>query len=207
MNAPRKPEGQYHHGGLRDALLEAAIRVIEREGLAALTLRRIARETGVSAAAPYAHFRDKRSLLAAVCVAGYERFVARMAEEAAGCDGGARVAALGRGYIHFALENPGLFNLMNSGRLSELVAADETVPAAFASGYQMLVEAIEKAPLSHLGAPHPELDVPLAWSVVHGIACLLLDGRISPERYGFRDLDALIDALIRRFVGLEAEAR
>ena len=102
----------YHHGNLRAALIQTAIKILELEGLNALSLRRIAREAGVSQAAPYSHFKDKQALLLAVCADGYEKFAARMRQEAGTATGPDYIAGLGRGYIYFALENPALFELM-----------------------------------------------------------------------------------------------
>src|SRR5512139_231671 len=115
----------YHHGNLREALVAAAIRVLEEEGIAALSLRRVAKESGVSQAAPYAHFADKKSLLTEVANRGFALFRDRMAQEAdraAARDG--YLVGLGKGYVFFALENPALFHLMFGGQLSELIDVD-----------------------------------------------------------------------------------
>src|SRR5436309_12958239 len=72
---PRSSEdGPYHHGGLRDALLEAAERVLERDGLAGLTLRAVAREAGVSHAAPSHHFADLTGLVSELAAIGFRKF-------------------------------------------------------------------------------------------------------------------------------------
>src|SRR5579864_1376751 len=88
----------YHHGDLRRALLDAALTIIERDGASALTLRAVAREAGVSPAAPYHHFQDKSQLLLAVSKDGFHRLNEAMAEAMA--ERGAE--EIGLAYIEFA---------------------------------------------------------------------------------------------------------
>ena len=105
----------YHHGDLRRALVEAAERILENEGPSALSLRAVAREAGVSAAAPYHHFKDKNELLAAIAQEGFELLAQAMREGAAHEeDPRRRLNALGVAYVRFARDNPALYNLMYS---------------------------------------------------------------------------------------------
>src|SRR5688572_18502563 len=76
----RKPRDRYHHGDLRRALLDEALRTIQREGVEALTLRSIGRRLGVSRTALYRHFADKRALLSAVATEGFRMFRQRLVE-------------------------------------------------------------------------------------------------------------------------------
>jgi AcrR family transcriptional regulator len=103
----------YHHGDLRRALIEAGRGLLEREGIAALSLRAVAREAGVSAAAPYHHFKDRAALLAAIA---HEGNVALHTEMRAAFDrsapGKPRIVDVGTAYVSFALANPALYRLM-----------------------------------------------------------------------------------------------
>jgi AcrR family transcriptional regulator len=103
----------YHHGDLRAVLLANAERALAERGQAALSLREIAREAGVSHAAPGRHFRDKQALLDALALSGFERLTERLeaAEPAAG-DARLRVLALARAYVGFAGEHAALLDLM-----------------------------------------------------------------------------------------------
>jgi len=199
-NQNKKKAGAYHHGNLRTALVSGAVKLLEAEGVAALSLRRVARNAGVSQAAPYGHFSDKEDLLSAVCVQGTEWFGDYMRRAAAGREGPDYIAGLAMGYIRFALDHPALFQLMNTRPPS--AAADETgaVPAVFLEGYDMLVNAVTDSPLSHFGPEQRQLDVPLAWGQVHGIANLLLERRIAPETFGFADLESFVTAIVNKFL-------
>jgi AcrR family transcriptional regulator len=108
-----KRSASYHHGDLRDALVRAARTILEKQGLAALSLRGVARVVGVSPAAPYHHFPDKQALLEAVAAQGFDALTAAMEKRMAKkTDPTGRLDASGVGYVTFALENPALFRLM-----------------------------------------------------------------------------------------------
>src|SRR5215470_6823467 len=111
VRAGRRPRraaaaAPYHHGSLREAMVEAAERILERDGIAGLTLRAAAREAGVSHAAPKNHFGDVRGLLSELAAAGFVRFgaamVANVREDASR---GAELMAIGQGYVTFAKQN------------------------------------------------------------------------------------------------------
>ena len=168
----------YHHGNLREALIEAALALIAEKGPAGFTFAEAARSAGVSAAAPYRHFRDRDALMADVARRGFEAFAARL--EAAWDDGRpdpmAAFDALGRAYLAFAREEPAYYGAMFESQLppdleTELArAADE----AFA----VLRRAAEAvcATLPEAGRP-PALMVALhMWSMAHGVASLFARG-------------------------------
>src|SRR5271154_4854029 len=98
----------YHHGDLRRALLEAAMVIVERDGPNALTLRAVAREAGVSPAAPYHHFKDKGELLFAISKEGFRRLKLAMANVNAPIS----THAMGVAYVEFAHTNPALYRVM-----------------------------------------------------------------------------------------------
>src|ERR1700687_5492875 len=111
---PRRP---YHHGNLREELLQGAVRVIAELGPAAFTMREVARKAGVSHNAPYRHFQDKEALLAAVAAEGFDRLTESMrktAQPAPGATERLRLAA--RGYVKFSLRFPEHFSVMFDSR-------------------------------------------------------------------------------------------
>src|SRR3954466_14928653 len=109
-----KSEAPYHHGALREALLQAAERVLERDGLAGLTLRAVAREAGVSHAAPTHHFGDLTGLLSELAAVGFRQFNAAMASsgDAGGSSGLEKAMARAKAYVAYARAHPGMYGLM-----------------------------------------------------------------------------------------------
>lgn len=173
--------GAYHHGALREALLSAAERILERDGLPGLTLRAAAREAGVSHAAPTHHFGDLTGLLSELAAVGFHRFRAALAAEAQPeASAVARLDAMGRAYVTFARSHPGLFTLMfRSERLDPArPALQEAMDAAGAA----LVAAVSARRQEVITREAPSLEqvaaVVRTWSKVHGFAVLMLDGRL-----------------------------
>ena len=191
----------YHHGDLRAAVLVAAERILENEGIDALTLRAVARAVGVSHTAPKNHFGDLEGLLSELAAVGYRRYgkVLLGAMDAAGSQPQLRMRAMGRAYVGFARAHPGLFHLMfRSERL------DMTRPA--------LREAIEDSRAALRNAamsiastrPLPPLQLAArataSWALVHGFAMLLLDGRLKNTLASLprddRSIVALLEAVL-----------
>ncbi len=170
----------YHHGALRDALLGAAERILDREGIAGLTLRAAAREAGVSHAAPTHHFGDLAGLVSELAAIGFRRFGAALhaAADTAGADPERRLDAMGQAYVAFATTYPGLFTLMFRGERLDL--SRPTLKEAMSEAGAALAAAVgarrEGPPASPLAAA---ADVTRAWALVHGFAVLLLDGRLD----------------------------
>jgi AcrR family transcriptional regulator len=177
-----KAAGAYHHGSLREALMRAAERVLERDGVQGLTLRAAAREAGVSHAAPKHHFGDLAGLLSELAIVGFGRLSdfmsAGLSADMAARD---RLNAIGRGYVAFAKAHPALFLMMF--RSERLDMARPKLRAAARAGLEVLASA-----LGPTGSPPSEDELTLAqagrvaraWSIVHGFSMLLIDGRWKP---------------------------
>lgn len=181
--AARKPAGRYHHGELRQALLDAAAAVVERDGVGALSLRDLARRLGVSHAAPAHHFADRTALLVQLATDGYARFGAALSEAArAATDPFERLDAVGRAYVRFAMDHPGRFRVMFGRELAELDPPCPVGPSGGAA-WQVLVESV-RAALAETPAER-RLDVEgvafACWATVHGAAMLWLDGPLRAE--------------------------
>jgi AcrR family transcriptional regulator len=195
---PKRP-ATYHHGSLREALLRAAERILERDGIQGLTLRAAAREAGVSHAAPKNHFGDLSGLLTDLAAMGFERIAETMAAAARdGDDPGACLMAVGRSYVAFARSHPGLFQLMyrserldmGRGSLRDGVAASGR--ALFGAVGAVRREQLMPPTLTLLQAAH----VASAWSLVHGFAMLLLDGRLARAMPPDTDPDVLLATML-----------
>lgn len=181
------PNAPYHHGNLRQALLEAALIMLERDGEAGLGLRDLARAVGVSPAAPYRHFASRAALLEALAVTGFQRFT-RLMETIANDDTLDPMTAMGRTYVKFALDNPNLFRLM----FSPVLRRDNR------PGLKMAADAAYQT-LRHVTGGElatGRVAALAAWARVHGLAVLLLDGQIA-IRAG-EDIEALIAEVIEK---------
>jgi AcrR family transcriptional regulator len=176
----RKPAHRYHHGNLERALLEAALRTIQRDGVDGLTLRGVGHDVGVSRTALYRHFADKAALLRAVAREGFRTLrialVAAWKRKGRGRPG---FAAMGEAYVRFAVANPSHYRVM-FGALIEGAAADPELALEGAGAFQALVDAIVEQQQAGLVRPDdPQVFAEYIWSLVHGIAMLAIDGRLG----------------------------
>ena len=179
----RDREQPYHHGDLHGALLKAAKTVAEREGINGLTLRAVAREAGVSHAAPAHHFGDVTGLLSELAAIGFKKFSEQLG--AATCSDTAPEAVAARkasAYVAFAQDTPCMFQLMFRGeRLDhDRPALREASEAAFIKLASIVAaRRHEEVVPDHLTLEQAA-DIARIWSMVHGFAMLYLDGRLSP---------------------------
>mgnify|MGYP006155250423 CR=1 FL=1 len=184
-----KSERAYHHGDLRNALIDAGMNALATQDAAELSLRALARELGVSANAAYRHFADKDALLSALAAEGFRRFAAEQADSRCttgpgpgqtGLKGGPQDEALSSGlrYVQFAQRHPGLFRLM-FGRFL-LASQDAELQGAAMAAFMQLLEQ-SRAPDAPPGPPdEATLMRALArWSLVHGLSHLLLEGQLG----------------------------
>jgi AcrR family transcriptional regulator len=195
-------DAPYHHGDLRDALLKAAERVLERDGLPGLTLRAVAREAGVSHAAPTHHFGDLTGLVSELAAIGYRQFsAAMMAAKASGTLQEQGLAAA-RAYVAFAQAHPGMYGLMFRAERLDMSrpSLHDAADAAFAG----LARGVGASRHEHIAADAMSLEqggaVARAWSMVHGFTMLLLDGRLIAILQRLpkgTTMDQLFEAMLR----------
>ncbi|MBA8794471.1 AcrR family transcriptional regulator [Friedmanniella endophytica] len=207
---PAEPSRPYHHGRLREALIEAGLELTRTGGPAALGLREVTRRVGVSPNAAYRHFADRGALLAAVAGRVQQAMADRMTATDHADAGArrrdpavravARLRAVGLGYIGFALDHPGWFDLAFAGPVLE--AARTARPEEVAPPYAALVAALDA--LVTAGALEPEhrpgAEWP-CWSAVHGFAVLAVHGPLAGrpavecDLLAARTVDAVIAGL------------
>ncbi len=175
----RKPEGRYHHGELRRALLDEAAAVVERDGVAALSLRELARRLGVSHAAPAHHFADKAALLVELARDGFERFAAAL-ETAGGqaTDPLDRLRRIGHAYVRFAIDHPGRFRVMFGREVSDVASVPPSLTEASDRSYAVVVAALETVLARWPPERRPPADAVAftCWTIGHGAAMLWIDG-------------------------------
>src|SRR5215471_7454200 len=175
----RKEQGRaergYHHGNLKEALLQAALGLIAEKGSAGFTFADAARMAGVSPAAPYRHFRDRDELLSSIAQRGFEQFDAALTE--AWDDGRPDTVTaferVGRAYLNFARENPAYYSAMFESSIP--LDSNPTLLAASERAFGVIRAAAERlAALAPPGVPRPPaLMMALhIWAMSHGVASL-----------------------------------
>jgi AcrR family transcriptional regulator len=183
----------YHHGNLRSALLESAERTLARRGAGELSLRELAREIGVSHAAPRRHFADKQALLDALAEDGFERLGRELDEAMAGSGDslGEQLGAFARTYVRFATEHAALLELMFAGkhRSDGLRAAADR---AFAAPLTLFATAQASG---QVVPGDPERVGVVALATLHGLASLANNGML-----GDAELDDVVDEAVDRLV-------
>jgi AcrR family transcriptional regulator len=200
MRKTKRPP-TYHHGSLRQALLQGAERILERDGLQGLTIRAAAREAGVSHAAPKHHFGDLTGLFSELAAMGYERLTSTLESVSARDDGlpiNRKVEGMAREYVAFARKYPGLFLLMY--RSERLDGSQPSLRAAIERARKMPSSALVGRRSRAAGSTVPQVAGMVgAWSLAHGFAMLLLDGRmrgltstLPPDT----SVDAILDGAI-----------
>jgi AcrR family transcriptional regulator len=180
----RKSSGEtpYHHGDLHEALLKAAVQVLERDGLPGLTLRAVAREAGVSHAAPTHHFGDLTGLLSELAAIGFREFGAAMAAaRASAATPPERGVASAKAYVAYAQAHPGMYGLMF--RSERLDYSRPSLHEASEASFEGLARGVGASRQEQISEESLLLDqaaaIAGAWSLVHGFTMLLLDGRLS----------------------------
>jgi len=174
-------EHKYHHGDLKNALIEAGVDILAEEGVGGLSLRKVASRAGVSHAAPYAHFADKQALIAAISTEGYrivyERIKAAIRRHAG--DPLRQLVEVAWAYVQFATTDPAHFKITFSGAVEKQKDYPSYVDSSRESFGLVVkvVEACQAAGVLHTG-PSDVLAVSV-WSLVHGFISLYLEGQLS----------------------------
>ncbi len=197
-----KPQGQWHHGNLRESLIQWGTHVLDTEGLNALSLRGIAKLAGVSPGAPAHHFGDKKGLLAAIAAQGFRDMVAlRMVRLAAvpEADAMGQLRALLLSHLEFAHAHPARFHIMYGPDLSRPADYPELVEAGNAS-FSMLRNAVLCVlPESRSDALSDDELAHVVWACVHGMATLRMHRRGAPVRTGPRQTGQQVGEAMVRF--------
>ncbi len=196
------PSRPYHHGNLREAMVESALALLEANGPGELSLRRAARDIGVSQTAPLYHFGNKLGLLVAVATEGFRRFhslrKARIAE-AHTTEGRLRAAMMA--YVEFGLAHPALFRLMTGPEVRSKVR-DEALEAAVRDALGLLRDCIaEYLGGRGLGEDDMHRAALSAWATSHGIVTILLDRQDSPLVESRRPPQEIAEEIIGVLIG------
>jgi AcrR family transcriptional regulator len=174
-------EKKYHHGDLKNALIEAGAEILSKEGVNGLSLRKVASRAGVSHAAPYAHFPDKQTLIAAISTEGYRMLYDRLdtAVQHYQDEPLRQLVEAAWVYIGFAISDPAHFKVTFSG----VIEKEKEYPAFVEMSkktFDLVVRIIEACQAAGVLKPGPaDVLAVSVWSLVHGIASLLIEDQIS----------------------------
>ena len=202
----------YHHGDLKNALIRAGIEILSKEGVGALSLRKVASQAGVSHAAPYAHFADKQALIAAISTAGYQKIHERIVQvqEQYSADPLNLFVESSWAYVAFALDEPDHFKITFSG----VVEKEKDYPAfveIVQKNYETLTQIVTTCQQAGILGPGPaDLMAVSVWGQIHGFVSLLLEGQISHnllEKFSVREMFIFtLNQVARVKIGSESAA-
>jgi AcrR family transcriptional regulator len=185
----------YHHGDLRAALLASAERTLREKGAGALSLRELARDIGVSHAAPGRHFKDKQALLTDLALAGYDR----LAQTLDAADDPAlplqpRLTALARAYLGFSIENAALLELMYARKHDPETAGQfaAEIDRTVGSMHRLITDAQGRGEIIE---GDPEALTLFTGALMHGLATFAANGTMPPEA-ALAAVEDLVDLLL-----------
>ena len=191
----------YHHGDLRNALLEAGEQLLAETGVAALSLRAVAKQAGVSHAAPYRHFKGKAALISGLAQAGFSllRSVISMAADKIPYDPEQKLVEAGVAYVHLALRNPELMQLMFSTAPGQVV--DMQLRQSSMATLEPLVDIMNTGIEAGIFRERDAHELALvAWTSMHGMAMLLVARLMEIDVADEKSLDGLVRSVAQNVI-------
>jgi AcrR family transcriptional regulator len=202
------PRKNYHHGNLKNALIAAGMNIISKEGLGGLSLRKVAKKAGVSPTAPYAHFKDKQALIAAISTRGYHLLFDQLTSTISLHQGDPQtmLVEVGWSYVQFAQHDPERFKVMFSRILEQEKEYPEFREMAL-KNFELLVTLVVGCQEAGILAPGAaDMIAVRLWSVVHGFVTLLLEGQISHTLLNRLSVRDLLLSMLNEVTKLEDDA-
>ena len=199
----------YHHGDLKNALIQAGIEILAEEGVGALSLRKAARKAGVSHAAPYAHFADKQTLIAAIAADGHEKIHARLVAVLERWAGDPLQQLLGVvwAYVQFGLEAPDHYKITFSGAIQDEHSYPEFVETSQRNMQVLktIVERCRAAGIVDTEGIDPELQAISLWGVIHGLVSLIIQRQLPSDLTQRVSPEEMVVATLRQVVRVPIE--
>jgi AcrR family transcriptional regulator len=189
----RKPLNTYHHGDLRDALVQAALQDAELGGPEAVNISALAKRLGVSQPAPYRHFADRDALLAAVTAEAFHQFTAALREAVGKASQRSKLSRLAHATLDFGLRRHGIYRLMFASRTMANAPEGSELRLASKETFDLLLEA--------LGSPAPgyvrERHALTIWSALHGVVMLTEQGVLS-GKVAHMSIEEVVDEIVEQ---------
>jgi len=196
------PSKKYHHGDLKNALIQAGVEILAKEGMGGLSLRKVAQHAGVSHSAPYAHFPDKQSLIAAISTEGFNQLYNEL-EAAISPHAKTPKKQLIEGaqaYVRFALKNSDTFKIMFSGVLEKEKDYPSFVEIS-SKTFKLVMEVVQACQNAGvLPAAPANLMAVSVWGQVHGIVSLALEGQISHTLLEKKNIESIVSFAIEQMI-------
>jgi len=200
-------QDNYHHGDLKNALIDAGINILRQEGVRGLSLRNAAKQAGVSHSAPYAHFKDKQALIAAISTRGLQHLYQEVSRIAARyrAQPAAQLFEVAWAYTEFCINDTGLFNIIFSSILEREHDYPEFVDISH-QNFALIVDVIENNQQARiLRQGDPKLTAVSIWSMVHGFISLVLERQIPSSILREYSIKELLHKVLHQFINLENE--
>ena len=177
LRPARKALNAYHHGDLRDALVQAALQQVERDGPESISISALARKLGVSQPAPYKHFADRETLLTAVTAEAFRQFSAMMRAAIDKPSKRSKLSRFAQLTLEFGLHRNGIFRLMFASRIVACSPKGGELSVAAMETFDLLLEALE-APAVGLLRERSALKI---WAALHGVVMLAEQGLLTGD--------------------------
>lgn len=190
-------KAQYHHGGLKEALIKNALQFLEEHSFEDLSLRKLAATIGVNQTALYSHFKNKNALLAELAKYGFDQLIRqshRIFEQ--GNSAEENLSLFAEYYVVFTRQNPELFKLMFGPLFSHLHPENAELWLAAEESFSLFQAVIEDYLQSIASQTPTKLAVLTIWSFMHGFGHLVIGDRLSEESLAALDNEQLLDQLL-----------
>jgi AcrR family transcriptional regulator len=180
LRTARKRPNTYHHGDLRDALVQAGLQEVELGGPEAVNISALTKKLGVSQPAPYKHFADREALLTAVAAEAFRQFTATLREQVATPSGRSKLSRFAHAMLEFGLRRNGIYRLMFASRLIACAPKDSELHAAAMETFALLLDALEAPAVGFLR----ERSALKIWAALHGVVMLAEQGLLTGQLAG-----------------------
>jgi AcrR family transcriptional regulator len=190
----RKPLKTYHHGDLRDSLVQAALAEAERGGPEAISIKALAKKLGVSQPAPYRHFADREALLEAVTAEAFRQFNVMLGESISKPSKQSKLSRLAQATLAFGLRRNGIYRLMFASRTMACSPKGGELHHAAMETFGLLLDALE-APAVGLLRERQALKI---WAALHGVVMLAEQGLLTQEGVGQISREELVEEIVEQ---------
>jgi len=198
LQPARKPRHSYHHGDLREALIQAALVEAEQGGPEAISIKALAKTLGVSQPAPYRHFADREALLVAVTAEAFRQFNAVLRHAVAASSRRSKLSRLAQAALVFGLERSGIYRLMFASQTMACAAEDSELHVAAQETFALLLDALE-GPRDLLRERHA-LQI---WASLHGVVMLAQQGLLAGRHINVSREELVEDIVAQTLASLQ----